>query len=90
MSEMCDNMYSMCNSIIINVAWFVEQIITDLDNIRTDILDYDEENKPIENRGRDRCRDAGLLRPYKYVSGGDESFDKCEGDEDWLESWDKV
>ena len=79
MSEMCDNMYSMCNSIIINIAWFVEQI-------RTDILDYDEENKPIENRGRG----AGLLKPYKYVSGVDESFDKYEGDEDWLESWDKV
>ena len=79
MSEMCDNMYSICNSIIINIAWFVEQI-------RTDILDYDEENKPIENRGRG----AGLLKPYKYVSGVDESFDKYEGDEDWLESWDKV
>ena len=86
MSEMCDNMYSVCNSIIINVGWFFEQIITDLDKIRTDILDYDEENKPIENRGRG----AGLLKPYKYVSGVDESFDKYEGDEDWLESWDKV
>ena len=90
MSEMCDNMYSVCNSIIINVGWFFEQIITDLDKIRTDILDYEEENKPIRNRGRDSSRDAGLLKPYKYVSGVDESFDKYEGDEDWLESWDKV
>lgn len=79
MIEMCDNMYSICNSIIINIAWFVEQI-------RTDILDYYEENKPIGNRGRG----AGLLRPYKYVNGVDESVDKYEGDEDWLESWDKV
>lgn len=83
MSEMCDNMYSICNSIIINIAWFVEQI-------RTDILDYVEENKPIRNRGRDSSRYTGLLKPYKYISGVDESFDKYEGDEDWLESWDKV
>jgi len=31
-----------------------------------------------------------LLKPYKYVSDCDERIDVYEGDEDWLESWDKV
>ena len=91
MSYSCNNVANMCNLMFINVAWFLEGVLKDLNEIRMDVISsFDEENKPIESEGRRRLQNAGLLKPYKYVNSLDEQIDGYEGDEDWLEPWDKV
>ena len=54
------------------------------------VASYYEEDTKIESQGRRRLRDVGLLKQYKYVNDCDERIDRYEGDEDWLEPWDKV
>ena len=91
MSNICDNIYSTCNLVLINIAWFAEQIFTDLNTIRKDLEScYDEDNPQIESQGRQRLKNAGLLKPYKYVSTDYDEEEQYIGDEDWLEPWDKV
>lgn len=92
MSDMCDNMYSICNLMVIQVAWFLEKVVIDLNQIRKDIvLMYEEDNNPIEYQGRERLKNSGLLIPYKYANEFDERIDEYDNtEEDWLEPWDKV
>ena len=90
MSDICDNMYSACNSIIIQVAWFMEQVWTDLKKEYNELALTFEEDIPIENRRRTHRKQSDLLKPYKYVSQYDVRVEEYEGDEDWLEPWDKV
>ena len=85
MSYLCDNIYSTCNSIFINIAWFANQVVIDLNDIREDFNSYYDENVQMESQGRRRLRNAGLLKPYKY-----DEIEEYIGDEDWLEPWDKV
>ena len=91
MSYSCDNITSICNLTFINIAWFFDSLLNDLDEMRKEVVAscYEEDTK-IESQGRRLLRDAGLLKPYKYVSDYDERIDGYEGDEDWLEPWDKV
>ena len=91
MSNICDNIFSTCNLVLINIAWFAEQIFTDLNTIRKDIgTCYDEDLSQIESKGRQRLKNAGLLKPYKYVSTDYDEKEEYIGDEDWMEPWDKV
>jgi len=91
MSDICDNIYSTCNLFLINIAWFAEQIFTDLNTIRKDIGScYDEDHSQIESQGRQRLKNADLLKPYKYVSTDYDEKKEYIEDEDWMEPWDKV
>jgi hypothetical protein len=90
MSYSCDSITSICNLTFINIAWFLDSLLNDLNEIRKDVVSSYEEDDQIENQGRKRLQNAGLLKPYKYVSDYDERIDGYEGDEDWLEPWDKV
>jgi len=90
MSYSCDNITSICNLTFINIAWFFDSLLNDLNEMGKDVVYRYEEDTKIESQGRRRLRNAGLLKPYKYVSDCDERIDVYEGDEDWLESWDKV
>ncbi len=91
MSDICDNIYSTCNMFLINIAWFTKQIFTDLNTIRKDLEScYDEDNSQIESQERQRLKNVGLLKPYKYVSTEYDEKEEYIGDEDWLEPWDKV
>ena len=91
MSYSCDSITSMCNLTFINIAWFFDSLLNDLNEMRKEVVsNYEEEETQIESQGRRRLRDVGLLKPYKYVSDYDERIDGYEGDEDWLEPWDKV
>ena len=68
MSNICDNIFSTCNLVLINIAWFAEQIFTDLNTIRKDIEScYDEDNSQIESQGRQRLKNAGLLKLFKSI-----------------------
>ena len=89
MSDICDNMYYTCNMIIINIAWYAEQIFTDLNAIKKDLfLAFEEEDKsPSQNHGRTHLVRPSLLTKYNYPR---EEEQKYFGDEDWLEPWDKV
>tara|TARA_B100000902_G_scaffold383428_1_gene422298 strand:- start:490 stop:732 length:243 start_codon:yes stop_codon:yes gene_type:complete len=80
----------MCNLTFINIAWFFDSLLNDLNEMRKEVATSYEEDNQIESQGRRRLQNAGLLKPYKYVSEYDERVDEYEGDEDWLEPWDKV
>ncbi len=90
MSYSCDSITSMCNLTFINIAWFFDSLLNDLNEMRKEVATSYEEDNQIESQGRRRLQNAGLLKPYKYVSEYDERVDEYEGDEDWLEPWDKV
>ena len=91
MSYRCDNITNICNLTFINIAWFFDSLLNDLNEIRKELVEscYQDDTK-IESHGRRRLQDAGILKPYKYVSECDEKIEGYEGDEDWLEPWDKV
>ena len=83
MSDICDNMYSVCNSIIIQIAWFMEQVLVDLNKVKEEIIMVIEEPPSAASP-------KTLLKEYKYVSGYDEKIEEYASDEDWMEAWDKV
>jgi len=57
----------------------MEQVWVDLNKVREDLLlDFEEDN------------DRKHQQPYTYVSNYDEKIENYEGDEDWIEPWDKV
>ena len=47
MATICDNIYSTCNVLFINMAWFVQEIFLDLNNIGKDLKSayYETHNK---------------------------------------------
>jgi hypothetical protein len=90
MNYTCDSITSICNLTFINISWFFDSLLNDLNELRKEVESCYEEDNQIESQGRTRLQNAGLLKPYKYVSEYDEKIDGYEGDEDWLESWDKV
>ena len=90
MSYSCESITSMCNLTFINIAWFFDSLLADLNEMRKEVASCYEEDTKIESQGRKRLQNAGLLKPYKYVNEYDERIDGYEGDEDWLEPWDKV
>ena len=90
MSYSCGSITSICNMTFINISWFLESLLNDLNEIKKGVTSSYEEDTKIESQGRRRLQNAGLLKPYKYVSEPDERIDGYDGDEDWLEPWDKV
>ena len=90
MNYRCDSITSICNLTVINIAWFFDSVLNDLDEMRKEIISCYQEDNNIEIEDKRRFRDNRLLKPYKYVSEYDERIDGYEGDEDWLEPWDKV
>lgn len=82
MANICDNIYSTCNVLFINMAWFVQEIFLDLNNIGKDLkYAYDE------THNKTHLVNEISVKKYDYPT--DEKQDYF-GDEDWLESWDKV
>jgi hypothetical protein len=83
MSNPCNDVYNICNVIIINISWFVEQLCYDINEAKEDLVisfnDFNNINNQIER--------SAVLEPFHYTH--DEKDDYC-GDEDWLESWDRV
>ena len=90
MSYRCDSITNICNLTVINIAWFFDSLLNDFDEMRKEIISCYQEDNNIEIEDKRRFRDNRLLKPYKYVSEYDERIDGYEGDEDWLEPWDKV
>ena len=89
MSDICDNMYSICNSIIIQIAWFMEQVLVDLNKVKEEIILVIEESSSSPSPPLSPSPKT-LLKEYKYVSGYDEKIEEYVNDEDWMEAWDKV
>lgn len=82
MANICDNIYSTCNALFINIAWFVEEVFIDFNNIRNDLkYAYDE------THNRTHLINDISIEKYDYPRDEKEEY---FGDEDWQEPWDKV
>ena len=81
MANVCDNIYSTCNALFINIAWFVEEVFIDLNNIRIDL------ESAYEHPNRTHHVSDISVQKYDYPTDEKEEY---FGDEDWLEPWDKV
>lgn len=80
MSNLCNDAYNMCNVIIINISWFVEQLCYDINQVRKDLAnEFDNANNQIER--------PTILKPFRYTDDEKEIY---QGDEEWLEPWDRV
>ena len=80
MSDPCNNVYNFCNHLIINISWFAEQLCNDINQVRKDLInEFNNTNNQIER--------PTMLKPFHY---SDDEKENYQGDEDWLESWDRV
>ena len=80
MSDPCNDVYNFCNLLIINISWFAGQLYNDINQVRKDLInEFNNTNNQIER--------PTMLKPFHYSD--DEKVDYL-GDEDWLESWDRV
>ena len=83
MSDPCNDVYNFCNLLIINISWYAEQLYQDVTRIKEDLLiSYNDMNNSNNQMER-----PTILKPFHYSD--DEKVDYL-GDEDWLESWDRV
>jgi len=82
MANICDNIYSTYNALVINIAWFVEEVFIDFNNIR----------KELESAYNENPNEMHLVSDISFKKPDYSADEKEEyiGDEDWLEPWDKV
>ena len=84
MSDPCNDVYNFCNLLIINISWFAEQLYKDVAQVKEDLLiSYND----VNNSNNQIIERPTILKPFHYSD--DEKVDYL-GDEDWLESWDRV
>ena len=80
MSDPCNDVYNFCNLLIINISWFAGQLYNDINQVRKDLInEFNNTNNQIER--------PTMLKPFHY---SDDEKEDYQGDEDWLESWDRV
>ena len=80
MSDPWNDVYNFCNIVIINISWFAEQLCNDINQVRKDLVnEFNNSNNQMER--------PTILKPFHYT---DDEKVIYQGDEEWLEPWDRV